>query len=1242
MKSPKISKAETSVTPASESLSEQYVENTDITEPLGFCVGIGASAGGLEALEQFFKNMPNDSGLSFVVVQHLSPDYKSLMVELLSKHTQMMVYRAEDGMTILPNCIYLIPPKKNMTVFHGKLFLTEQDHHHGINLPIDIFLRSLAEDYSDRSIGIVLSGTGSDGTLGIRAIKGIGGMVMAQDDSSAKFDGMPKSAIATGLVDYILPAEKMPEELLKYVKHPLTSKGEERQGINGPESSLGKILALIRRTTGVDFTYYKPNTITRRLERRISINQISTYENYVSFLENSEKEINILYKELLIGVTKFFRDQESFEILKETVIPAIFKEKNNEESVRLWSVGCSTGEEAYSLAILLREQMDKTGKNHDIKIFATDLDKESIEYGSMGFYTESIIADVSAERLKKYFIKKDKGYQVKEIIRKMVIFATHNIIKDPPFSKIDLLSCRNMLIYLKPVMQKKVLSLFHFSLNMKGFLFLGSSESLGDLSKSFTTINSKWKIYSYKESYSKEMLGNIILPTLTSGRSSPALSDIPVRKTGKNTNEIPESVYNSIIEEFIPPSVIIDENFEIVHIYKDVNRYIKLKTGKVTYDILSLVRKELNTTVSVSVHKALKENKEVIYNDFKLKDGDEISHLNIKVKPLKEKIRSRRLLFIFFEEIKKEKISQSKHNEEVIEYGSSQQIKDLELELNYTKENLQATIEELGTSNEELQATNEELISSNEELQSTNEELQSVNEELYTVNSEYQNKIDILTQLNNDINNLLKNTNIGTVFLDRNLLIRKFTPAVTSAINILDMDIGRPIHHISHNTSYNNFLEDIENVLRSLVPREVEVQGKKNNWFLMRILPYRTLENAIDGVVITFFDITERKKFEEEIERKSKLLISVLDNSPIASTILDNKGRITYANRLAEKVLGITKKEILSRDHNAATWRITDELGNPFPDESLPFALIKKTGKPVFDIVHNIQWPDSTVKTLSINGSPIFNENQEVDGIVCTIEDITEKRKMEEKLIREHNLLFRILENSHNAQLLTDKEGDITFANHLAVELFNYEKKENLLGVNLKKLKIELSQYLGTYTNIIEKVIETGSTELNIRHQYVNKDNYTELLLITASPAFNEYKNVEGVVITIDKHNDPIIKSELREEQVKILSNKLEKAIFSIDLAGTVLSWNNKAEEITEVKSCSIIGKKCFSMDNGSSKQSRVPCFVKNDSIDKAFCKKLFIETKKKEIHLLAQETEVILNKKKQPIGAIIYFEKLL
>lgn len=1159
------------------------------TDKTFFCVGIGASAGGLEALEQFFKKMSPDSGLAFVVVQHLSPDYKSLMVELLSKHTLMKVYRAEDGMEIIPNCIYLIPPKKNMTVFHGKLFLTEQKNLNVINLPIDIFFRSLAEDYTEKSIGIILSGTGSDGTLGIRAIKGIGGMVMAQDDISAKFDGMPRSAIATGLVDYILSPDKMPEELLKFLKHPLTAKAEDKQELSSYENSLNKILSIIRNHTGVDFTYYKPNTIVRRLERRISINQINDYEDYVTFLDQSKKEVNILYKELLIGVTKFFRDTEGFDLLNQSIIPNIFEHKSKGEPIRLWSVGCSTGEEAYSLAIMLQEYMELTKNVHEIKIFATDLDKDSIEWGSTGFYPESIVTDVSVERLKKFFIKKDKGYQVKESIRKMVIFATHNIIKDPPFSRIDLISCRNMLIYLKPVMQKKVLSLFHFSLSKKGYLFLGSSESLGDLSKSFTVINNKWKIYQYREGYGPDNPGDFMLPNIKKSKKQTSFYENSITGDAIKTNrtsEITESIYNAIIEDFIPPSIVIDENFEIIHICKDVNRYVKLPTGKVSFDVFSLLRKEISTAVSIAIHKAMKEEKEITYNDFKIKDNNEVFRTNIRVKPALDNNRNRKFIFIFFEE----KLVTEKDKETdkgSIEYDSNQQIKDLETELNYTKENLQATIEELGTSNEELQATNEELISSNEELQSTNEELQSVNEELYTVNSEYQNKIDVLTQLNNDINNLLKSTNIGTVFLDRSLKIRKFTPAVTTAINILEMDIGRPIHHISHNTLYNDFLGDVESVLRTLVPKEVEVQGKQQNWFLMRILPYRTLENAIDGVVITFFDITERKVFEEKLERESKLLISILDNSPIASTILDGQGSITYANQMAEEVLGLNRDEITQRNYNAPKWKITDIDGSSFPDSNLPFLVVKKTGKPVYDVQHNIQWPDGSSKTLSINASPVFNEKQQVEGVICTLLDITEKRALEEKIKREHELFYRILENSSNAKIMVNKDCKVTYANPIAIKLLELPPFNTGKPLFFNKLPLKSSHGNLGNKNITQATFKKKETVFNVPHKLMSQSPQKyNLLFLTSSPVFDKQGNVESAVVSIDDSRIVRNISTSLGRQLQYLGDRIADPLLTINGYGFITSWNKKAEELTSLSANNVMGEICYYYEENENKEN--------------------------------------------------------
>jgi two-component system, chemotaxis family, CheB/CheR fusion protein len=975
----------------SKSKENTSSENNSSSTKL-FCVGIGASAGGLEALEEFFKNMPPDSDMSFIVVQHLAPDYKSLMVELLSKHTLMKVIRAEDGMQVMPNCVYLIPPKKDMTIFHHKLFLSEKVHNQAVSLPIDIFFRSLAEDFAENSIGIILSGTGSDGTLGIRAIKGAGGMVMAQNDHSAKFDGMPRSAIATGLVDFVLSVEQMPQVLLRYVNHPYKGKKELQSELPEDNNALNKIMGIIRHRIGVDFTFYKPTTIVRRLERRISINQVSSFENYVTFLEQSPNEADTLYKELLIGVTRFFRDTEAFDLLRDQIIPKLFAQKENNEPLRIWSVGCSTGEEAYSIAMLLYEYMEDNSAFCDIKIFATDLDKDSIEFGGMGYYTESIIADVSEDRLKRFFIRKPKGYQVNETIRKMVIFAAHNVIKDPPFSRISLLVCRNMLIYLKPGMQKKVLSMFHFSLTQNGYLFLGPSETLGELSKNFSTLNSKWKMFAFKEIASPESFSTYLTPQLKDGdyviQNLNQGTEISLQQ---NTNYYNDAFFNAIIDEVAPPSLIVDQNFDIVHICKDINRFIKLPSGKMSLNVLSLIRNEINTPVSIALNKAVKQKKEVLYKDLVIKDNKDEFTIDLKIKPLLIKNDSRKLFLMAFLEKETSTETKSKSQKLVFEFDVNQQIQDLENDLNYTKENLQATIEELGTSNEELQSSNEELITSNEELQSTNEELQSVNEELFTVNNEYQNKIEELTLLNNDVTNLLVNTHIGTVFLDMKLNIRKFTPAVTSAINILDMDIGRPIYHISHNILYEYLIKDIEQVVRTLKPKEIEVEGKKGNWFLLRILPYRTTDNAIEGIVITFLDITQRKKHEKEIEQNAKLLISVLDNSPIASIRLDKKKTIIYANNLATELLDIPKSEITKKKIIAENLELSDEFGNPLSDDKSPFSKVIQSQKSIFEMIVTIKIKQEN-KIFSINGAPVFEENGQINGGIFTLINITKKK----------------------------------------------------------------------------------------------------------------------------------------------------------------------------------------------------------------------------------------------------------
>ncbi len=950
-----------------------------------FIAGIGASAGGLEALEMFFKNIKNDSGIAYVVVQHLSPDYKSLMGELLAKYTDLPIFRVEDGMKVQPNCIYLIPPKKNMTIFHGKLFLTEQTHAGGLNLPIDIFLRSLADDMADRAIGIILSGTGSDGALGIRAIKGAGGMVVVQDESTAKFDGMPRNAIATGMVDYVLAPEDMGEHLHKYMLHPLVAKNDKKTKLSiDDEDIYSKILAVIRSKVGTDFTYYKPNTIIRRIERRIGVHQLESIDDYLSLLMNSNSEASILYKDLLIGVTKFFRDQDAFSVVEEKLIPTLLENKKAGDLVRIWDVACSSGEEAYSLAILFKEYMIKHNIEFDLKIFATDIDKDSIEYASSGCYPESIAADVSSDRLNQFFTKSGDLYKINDSIRQMVIFATHNIIKDPPFSKIDMISCRNLLIYLQPIMQKKVISAFNFSLNPNGFLLLGTSESIGDLMAYYYTFDNKSKIYRTKEGIRAPLVSDFYMPLFKKKKIGLDIFNQSVSKTNPLELSI-ETLTKELFEKYIPASVLIDEKFELLHVFNNVNKFLKVPAGKVSLNILNMANSELTVPLSTAVHKCIKEEKEVIYKGLQVRLDDEEVNLNLIVKPVHFKDLGRNLLQISFVE-SKAKINQT--DEEPFDKvdNALQRISDLELELQFNRENLQATIEELETSNEELQATNEELIASNEELQSTNEELQSVNEELYTVNSEYQNKIDELTELNNDISNWFSISNIGAIFLDLQLKIRKFSPAITKFINLLTTDIGRPINHISYNFEYKNFFEDIFAVQKTLKPIEAEVIANDKSWYLVKIMPYRTIENAVRGIVVTFIDISSTKKMEAQLMLERNLLIRVLDNSPTGKMMIDAAGYITFVNHKVEEIFSLSKEDIIGEKYNSEKFKFYRKENGKEVQVEFPLEKVINSKQALYN--YKVKYITvNNDKIVYINASPIFDEEKRVIGAVFSIDD---------------------------------------------------------------------------------------------------------------------------------------------------------------------------------------------------------------------------------------------------------------
>jgi two-component system CheB/CheR fusion protein len=894
-------------------------------------VGIGASAGGLEAIEIFFKNMPPNSNLAFVVVQHLSPDYKSLMVELLTKKTEMPVHRAEDGMEALAGNVYLIPPKKNLTIFHGKLLLNDKLNNHGVNLPIDIFLRSLAEDLGERAIAVILSGSGSDGARGVRAIKETGGMVMAQSEESAKFDGMPRAAAATGAADYILPPEAMPAQLLAFVAHPYVS-GEKNANLMLQDADgMTSLFSILREKTKVDFTFYKPSTITRRIERRMSVNQIGDFEEYVRYLQSNPGEVMPLYRDLLIGVTNFFRDPEAMGELEERWLPELFTRISNRE-IRFWVAGCSTGEEAYTLAILAKEVMEKLSVSRDLKIFATDIDRDAIATASAGVYPDGIIGDLPPRITGKYFYHKEEKLQVARHLREMVVFAQHNLLKDPPFTNIDLVSCRNLLIYLQPVLQRKAFEMFNFSLNPEGLLFLGASESTGEMSDYFETLHQKCKIFRSK------------------GRSHPPQRDFELRSKdgacpsqpfiarGRDRrcndaegNHTIRQYLDMAARQYLPLSLIINERMEVVHIIGNAEGYLSLPSGPTDFDVNKLAPKELAIPLSTGIQKVFRTGGEIAFTNVLLRLKNEDRSVRIRIEPFPESKGREPLVAVFLEEADVRPVA---NVPSAVAYDlgeeARQRIRDLEQELQFARENLQATIEELETSNEELQATNEELLASNEELQSTNEELQSTNEELYTVNAEHQNKIIELTELNNDVDNLLTSCRVGILLLDEDLEIRKFSPEICNIFNMMEKDIGRPITHLAHRLLDFDPFEAMRQVLRANQPVEQEVRSDRSRWYLMRILPYAIGPNVFSGVVLTLVDVTDARNAARNLADSRLTTREISHHMPVGLLVhqVDEAGefRLESCNPEAERIIGAGRQQ-LAGNRFEEIWPAAERLG---------------------------------------------------------------------------------------------------------------------------------------------------------------------------------------------------------------------------------------------------------------------------------------------------------------------------
>jgi two-component system, chemotaxis family, CheB/CheR fusion protein len=858
-------------------------------------VGIGASAGGLEALQAFFASMHEHAQLAFVVVTHQAPQRVSLLPALLAKRTSMPVLEASDGVRIRADHVYVAPPGKNLAVLNGRLHTFDlQDG--ARHLPINYFFRSLAKDRRERAIGVVLSGTGSDGTLGLKEIKANLGLSIVQAEADATFTGMPASAIAGDSPDFVLPANEIGSCIVGCVKNlrrshakRLANEDDERAA-----EALVLVFSLLRQRTGHDFSAYKETTVRRRIERRMNVQRVESVTDYIARLQSNPSELEMLFDELLIGVTSFFRDSQAYEAV-ESCLSEWLADKPDSYVFRAWVAGCSTGEEAYSLAIVLYELLEERRKNIQVQIFATDLDGKAIERARTGFYPLGVAGDITPKRLKRFFIQQEDGYQVKKEIREMLVFATQNLIEDPPFTKLDLLSCRNLLIYLDGTLQRRLFPIFHYVLKPGGFLLLGSSETVGTYGNLFDPLDKKWRLFRRREvaggTYTAELSASV--PTDLPGGDGG--SGTAVRRSDMGNAQLAERL---LLREVAPPTVLMRERGEIVHIHGRTGMILEPAPGaQSSANIYNMAREGLHLELAAAVRQAAREGSEVLRRGVRVRTNGHAVFVDLRVKRISEPESFRGLFRVSFERPRDEEARAERDG--AAEERPSSRVVELERELQYTKENHQSTIEELETANEELKSTNEELQSTNEELQSANEELetskeelQSLNEELQTVNLELQGKVEELSRANDDMTNLLNATDIATIFLDNELNIKRHTEQAKRVIRLIPSDVGRSIGDLVSRLNYERLVEDAREVLRTLVFKEIEVQGKGDGkWYLMRILPYRTTENRIDGLVVTFVDLTRVKLLQQSEQR----LVTALQNSPVSVFGVDHQLRCNWA-----------------------------------------------------------------------------------------------------------------------------------------------------------------------------------------------------------------------------------------------------------------------------------------------------------------------------------------------------------
>jgi len=1083
-------------------------------------VGIGASAGGLDPLERFFAALPRRTGMAFVVVQHLSPDFKSLMDELLARHTDLPILLVEDGMPVLPDHIYLIPAKKEMIVSGGRLHLSERDRDQELTLPIDVFFRSLAQDCGPRAVAIVLSGGGSDGSRALRDIHEAGGMVIVQSIESAQFDGMPRSAIDTGFADSLLAPEEMPRALLESAAR---AEGEQSPVVVDEKTREANGLAVVHQMLqdefGIDFTDYKPSTVTRRIERRLALAHSQDIEEYIKRLKLDRDELDVLYRDLLIGVTRFFRDEGAFNLLERVVLPELLQKAPPHTPVRMWVAGCATGEEAYSLAIVLSDLMAKLGQR-DVKIFATDVHRGSLERAARAIYDEPTLANVSRDRLERYFIRIGDAYQIVPDLRQMIVFAQHNVIKDPPFTRIDLISCRNLLIYFQPPAQQKVLSYFHFALNRGGVLFLGPSESANPLVRDFDVVDKQWQLYR-KHSDARMPVETRVQSFPRADR--PGAAPLPVAAARYSFSQL-LGTYDAVLDEVMPTSFLVSDRGELIHAFAGASRFLKLRDGRQGLDVLELVDAELKMVLMGGLKRAMHEPSAIVFKGVRIRDGADEAVFKVTVRRVGTKTGPAHLL-VSIEPMEWAAREPRPQTEVDLDQISRERFTALEAELSGAKESLQAAIEERGASNEELQASNEELQASNEELQSTNEELQSVNEELYTVNAEYQRKIGELTEVTNDMDNLLSSTEVGTIFLDRELRIRKFTPQIAETFRLVPHDIGRPIDTFAHRLDHPELVDDLKRVLASSERVERELREVRGKVFFLRILPYR-VKGTVEGVVLTLIDVSGLKAAEDALFHERYLLNSLLSTIPDAIYFKDARGKFIRANAGMAQRLGLS-------DPAEAVGKTALDL----PDSGMALELhrqdeeVQKTGQAQHYNLEQRVLRDGSEAWDLVTRLPLRDKRDHVVGIIGIFRDVTEQQRAEKKIedaVRRRDQFLAML--SHE---LRNPLGAIV----TATSLLKGDSSPRLKPARLMEIVDRQSQQMARLLDDLLEVSRVTQDKIELKKQVI------DLRTIAAEAADAVRPQLESAGIRFSFDLDPDLlpvdgdPARLQQIQVNLLTN---------------------------------------------------------------------------------------------------------